>query len=708
MTATSDLLNHYRIDAICHPDYVIHTSYVSRRARNVQTMKVEKKWENVKAIGWGSFGEVLLQQSQNEERAVKVLRKKQMEKEKIDYKRELEALAAFDKSNIRQTELIVHFYGWFESDDLIYLAMEYFPLGDLSEFISAGEIQEEDAKQIATDLLIALEIIHTEGFTHRDLKPQNIFVVQKKPEWRVKIGDFGITKRINDRTSLRTETGTPNFTAPEVQPEHYSENHRYTNAVDIWSLGCVVYVMIAQCPPFRGIYAKRHPFPQQPLKGRASSDLISFLESTLVLDPLQRLTAQSALDHSWLHNSQPENPISLDAQVVHRGTQESQLFSNNAKNRLGTFSISPNLDQQNLARSKAKHTTTLKPQTAQNETQDNQGSPGHGKYKLPSAHGPRRFESVSQSSSLFLEQIDHHSGFTQAEYTSKLLDGLFKSNFYLPFTHEVTIWKKEIDCQAVANFLMQRKINVNNKDSYGNPALVVAAHNGLAVLVRVLLKANASIEDADRRGRTALHAASERNNDQVVNLLMGAGAQPNTQGRRGQTPLNVAIKNRSFKAAEALLEGGASPSQANVVDDDVPLFLAVTNSQEIIVRLLLQHGASPNQQTIYDGQTALHWSISYNDVAIAQLLIDCGADIDCPDKNGDTPLHIAAKKSKKTTKLLIQAGACIDLWNKNGDTPLLVAAEQGLSMRTTLLIKAGADLYVAGSKGKAAWHFLGW
>ena len=50
--------------------------------------------------------------------------------------------------------------------------MEYFPLGDLSEFISAGEIQEEDAKQIATDLLIALEIIHTEGFTHRDLKPQ--------------------------------------------------------------------------------------------------------------------------------------------------------------------------------------------------------------------------------------------------------------------------------------------------------------------------------------------------------------------------------------------------------------------------------------------------------------------------------------------------------------------------------------------------------
>ena len=460
--------------------------------------------------------------------------------------------------------------------------------------------------------------------------------------------------------------------------------------------------MIAQCPPFRGIYAKRHPFPQQPLKGRASSDLVSFLESTLVLDPLQRLTAQSALNHSWLHNSQPENPFSLDAQVVHREAQESQLFANNTKNRLGTFSINPNFDQQNFATSKAKHTTTLKPQTAQNETEDNQSSPGHGKYKLPSAHGPRRFESVSQSPPLFLEQIGLDSGSTQAEYIGKLLNGLFDSNFYLTFTHKVTIWKKEIDCQAVANFLMQHKINVNNKDSEGNPALVVAAHNGLAVLIRVLLKANASIEDADRRGRTALHAASERNNDQVVNLLMGAGAQSDSRGEYGRTPLEVATENRSLQAAEALLEGGASPSQANIVDGDFPLFLAVTNNQEIMVRLLLQYGASPNQQRIYSGHTALHWSILHKHVAIAQLLLDWGADINCPDNNGNTPLHLAVEGSDEAVELLICRGARIDLMNKKGDTPLLVAKKRGRTSQMRMLVKAGADPHVTRSKGKNA------
>ncbi len=68
--------------------------------------------------------------------------------------------------------MIVAFLGWFESDDAVFLAMEYVPFGDLSKYITTGEIQERDAKQIARDMLEALIIIHEEGFTHRDIKPQ--------------------------------------------------------------------------------------------------------------------------------------------------------------------------------------------------------------------------------------------------------------------------------------------------------------------------------------------------------------------------------------------------------------------------------------------------------------------------------------------------------------------------------------------------------
>lgn len=74
--------------------------------------------------------------------------------------------------------MIIAFLGWFESDDAVFLAMDYAPFGDLNEYIATGEIGENDAKQIARDILEALTIIHEEGFTHRDIKPQVRF-----PRW---------------------------------------------------------------------------------------------------------------------------------------------------------------------------------------------------------------------------------------------------------------------------------------------------------------------------------------------------------------------------------------------------------------------------------------------------------------------------------------------------------------------------------------------
>ena len=65
----------------------------------------------------------------------------------------------------------MEFLGWFEDDDYVYLAMEYFPLGTLDKFIS-DEVKERDAKLISSQLLEGLTIMHEEGFAHRDLKPQ--------------------------------------------------------------------------------------------------------------------------------------------------------------------------------------------------------------------------------------------------------------------------------------------------------------------------------------------------------------------------------------------------------------------------------------------------------------------------------------------------------------------------------------------------------
>ena len=71
--------------------------------------------------------------------------------------------------------MFVPLLGWFEDSEKVFLAMEYYPLGDLAKYID-GTIMEDGAKQIASGILTALEIMHEEGFTHRDLKPQVKFL----------------------------------------------------------------------------------------------------------------------------------------------------------------------------------------------------------------------------------------------------------------------------------------------------------------------------------------------------------------------------------------------------------------------------------------------------------------------------------------------------------------------------------------------------
>ena len=91
------------------------------------------------------------------------------------------ALAKFSKPEHQLEGVIVKFMGWFENDQKIFVAMEYFALGDLQGYVPEG-FTEQDIKDITLDLLDGLKIMHKEKFTHRDLKPRNIFVVQKRPE----------------------------------------------------------------------------------------------------------------------------------------------------------------------------------------------------------------------------------------------------------------------------------------------------------------------------------------------------------------------------------------------------------------------------------------------------------------------------------------------------------------------------------------------
>ncbi|OCK74702.1 kinase-like protein, partial [Lepidopterella palustris CBS 459.81] len=316
--SAEDLLDHFKLEAEVFPDYTLHVTHRMNRARGVRE-KVEIKWERIESIGEGSFGQVwrelcYLADGKQDARAVKIIEKRRMRSYNIDIKKELLALAKFSKDKYRQAEVFVSFFGWFESDQSIFLAMEYLENGDLARHIPVISTEDE-VRQITTDLLDGLSLMHAEGFAHRDLKPQNIFVVQKPPQaerWWVKIGDFGISKRVrNEDTALRTQTGTPYFQAPEIQGhiDNDDESSAYTNAVDMWSLGCVIYLVSTQRVPFlkpsdvRKFCHGASPFPEESLYPIMSKDGIEFIKRLMTPQPAERVIAEHARNDPWILTS---------------------------------------------------------------------------------------------------------------------------------------------------------------------------------------------------------------------------------------------------------------------------------------------------------------------------------------------------------------------------------------------------------------------
>jgi len=148
---------------------------------------------------------------------------------------------------------------------------------------------------------------------------KNILVVQKPPQserWWVKIGDFGISKRVvNEDTILRTCIGTQLFLAPEVQGfvDYDDELFAYNNTVDMWSLGCVIYNISAGKVPFPSMQEvskfcrKNSPFPEQPLYPRLTKMGIDFVRRLLVPQPAKRLSVKDALKDPWILNDLPAN-----------------------------------------------------------------------------------------------------------------------------------------------------------------------------------------------------------------------------------------------------------------------------------------------------------------------------------------------------------------------------------------------------------------
>ncbi|KIH89655.1 serine/threonineeeee-protein kinase-like protein [Sporothrix brasiliensis 5110] len=225
---------------------------------------------------------------------------------------------------------VVRYIEHFDFDDRLFIIiMEYVPMGDLGSLITnRGALPEAAVREMATQLIDALDYLHRKNITHRDVKPDNILIDSLAP-FNVKLTDFGLSKMVdNEQTFLQTFCGTLLYCAPEVYGEftEFDENgirtnrprkktrapgQRYDHAVDIWSLGGVLFYCLTGRPPFpvkQGTtyiellaWIMTRPIDVEPLHAvNASPACIHFLSIMLRNRPENRATIEALQRHPWL------------------------------------------------------------------------------------------------------------------------------------------------------------------------------------------------------------------------------------------------------------------------------------------------------------------------------------------------------------------------------------------------------------------------
>ncbi|XP_029541321.2 ribosomal protein S6 kinase alpha-2 isoform X2 [Oncorhynchus nerka] len=206
-----------------------------------------------------------------------------------------------------------------------YLVMELMRGGELLDRILYQKcFSEREASALLCTITKTVEYLHSQGVVHRDLKPSNLLYVDETgdPE-SIRICDFGFAKQLRAENGLlMTPCYTANFVAPEVL-----KKQGYDAACDIWSLGILLYTMLAGFTPFAN---GPDDTPEEILARIGSGkyaltggnwDTVSDAAKDIVtkmlhVDPHQRLTAPQVLRHQWIVNQEQLSQCQLIRQDV--------------------------------------------------------------------------------------------------------------------------------------------------------------------------------------------------------------------------------------------------------------------------------------------------------------------------------------------------------------------------------------------------------
>jgi len=268
--------------------------------------KLDKKLQS------GSFGTVYVtrHRKSEEEFAVKVIDRKKL-KEKDDAATFREISVMKDLIDVKNIVRLVDIY---ITPDNFHIVQFYAKGGDVFDRLAKRvSYSEMDARELSEILIETMREMHKKKICHRDMKPENLLLKSPHDDSSILLADFGFAKYVPD-DGLSTRCGTPAFVAPEILV-----GKRYSTQVDMWSVGCLIYMIIGGYPPFqdethRGLFRK--------IRGsnfsfhdvywtNVSMQAKQLITNLLIVDPADRLDAEQSLSMPWFEEMD-ENLSSRD------------------------------------------------------------------------------------------------------------------------------------------------------------------------------------------------------------------------------------------------------------------------------------------------------------------------------------------------------------------------------------------------------------
>jgi len=254
--------------------------------------------ENGGTIGEGGTAYVKLYKSKTsgEKVAVKIINKNNPEVKKLTEKinNEIEAMNNLKHPNIISAVEVL------ETEDTIAIVMPYCEDGDLLEYVlNQGKIPENDARDLFRQIVDAVEYAHSQGYCHRDLKLENIFLHSGYK--KAVVGDWGFsTKYKSNVESLTDSCGSLPFAAPELLRGAAYEGPE----IDAWSLGVLLYSLVVGKYPFdstnENMLRDKIKKVQYADPRGSSSELKQLIKGLLHPDRNERITVTEIKIQSWM------------------------------------------------------------------------------------------------------------------------------------------------------------------------------------------------------------------------------------------------------------------------------------------------------------------------------------------------------------------------------------------------------------------------